>query len=93
MSDDVSVDPRRGGGVGGPDCEELVVGHAYHDPNLGSGEGIEDVWVGVVEADMGYLLRLEERNEVCRREEFRNVCADVDSHVRLSVVGGLCCRK
>lgn len=78
-SDDVSADPGGGGSGGGSDCEKLVVWDADDDPNLGLGQCPEDIRVGFVETDVGYLLKLEERHQVRRRRQARDVGADVDA--------------
>lgn len=86
-SDDVSTDPGSGGGVGGADCDELVVGYADDDPDLGFGQGFENVRVGIVETDVGDFLKLEKRYELGWGEQIRNVCAYIHSDKWLFTVG------
>lgn len=80
VSDDITIDPGGRGGVGGTNRQELVVGDADDDANLGPRQGFEDVLVRIVDANVCYLLQLKERDKVRGRWKVGDVGADVDAH-------------
>lgn len=80
VSDDITIDPGGRGGVGGTNRQELVVGDADDDANLGPRQGFEDVLVRIVDANVCYLLQLKERDQVRGCWKVRDVGADVHAH-------------
>lgn len=66
---DVALDPIVGGGGVGGDGLEVFSGDIEDELDVGSGEGLEDVLVGPIDAHAGDVVRVVEGDSVRRRGE------------------------
>lgn len=81
---DVIRDPLLGGGEIG-EMWDLIVGDGDSDGNTGVSEGLEDLMIGVEEADAVYDGGMEEElRHLTRRREIVRECAVVYTNARIS---------